>query len=85
MRQHKTYEAKQQMSSFRLKDIEKVNRVQGLAALSDIEIIKRQNLLAVEAQQKSDSVEIKSEQVQSYKQRLFEQYRLEMEGNKAVG
>ena len=85
MRQHKTYEAKPHMSSFRLKDIEKVNRVQGLAALSDIEIIKRQNLLAVEAQQKSDSVKIKSEQLQSYKQRLFEQYRLEMEGNKAVG
>lgn len=46
LRKHKAYQSTQpaasQMSSFRLKDQESVNKVHGLADLSEIELIKKQ-------------------------------------------
>lgn len=55
-----------------------VNRVQGLAELSDIEILKRQNLLKEEVVVRSR--EEMQPEILAYKERLLAAYKLEVAG-----
>ena len=84
LRKHKAYQVSQpapsHMSSFRQKDQEGVNKVQGLADLSEIELIKKQRQLVAEKNAEINQ-EVQHGQLQKYKESLMKQYLLEQEAN----
>lgn len=74
LRKHKTYN-----TAFRLKDTEKVNRVQGLANLTETELIKRQ-LKQQNEEVVSQSKEDHQRMISKYKEDLMLKYKQESSG-----
>ena len=88
LRKQKAYSGVQHqsshMSSFRQKDQESVNKVHGLADLTEIELIKKQKQLVAERVGLNNEEEIDRGQLRKYKEVLMQQYLLEQEAKSAI-